>query len=156
MMTIDADMSASGQIAVLGTVMLEGRFDGDIVCTKLVVGPDGYLHGGVVAEEVVVAGQVVGSVRAIRVHLLTSAILEGEVSHESLQMDGAATLVGESRRHKSLVMPDNFVALRRSARESEVELRNLEVQSRVRRTGSASQADAAFVRLRGRFPAAMG
>jgi len=152
MMTIDADMSASGRLAVLGAVALEGRFEGEIVCARLEIGPDGYLLGDAIAGEVVVAGQIVGSVRAGHVHLLTTAILEGEVSHLSLRMDGAATLVGESRRHKSFEMPADFLALQRKALQNEDDMRTLELHSRIRRLGAAAGADAEFHRLRERFP----
>ena len=76
MLTIDADMAVQGQLVVLGTVRLEGRFDGAIICSRLEIGPDGYLFGSVVTEDLRVEGQVVGTVRAIRVHLTGSALLE--------------------------------------------------------------------------------
>lgn len=155
MVTIEADMSASGRLAVLGQVVLEGRFEGQIVCTRLEIGPDGYLLGEAVADEVVVAGQVVGVVRARRVLLATSAILEGEVVHESLQMDGAATLVGESRRHKTLEMPEDYVNLHRREQERQTEMRNIEVAARVRRIGTAVHARAAYDELRSRFASAL-
>ena len=155
MMTIEADMSASGRLAVLGVVLLEGRFEGTIVCSRLEIGADGYLLGDVVAEEVVVAGQIVGHVRARRVMLATTAILEGEVLHESLQMDGAATLVGESRRHRTFEMPDDYLALQRQAEQCETDMRNLEVAARVRRAGTAGQARASYDELRSRVSAAL-
>lgn len=152
MLTIDADMAVQGQLVVLGTVRLEGRFDGAIICSRLEIGPDGYLFGSVVTEDLRVEGQVVGTVRAIRVHLTGSALLEGELFHETLRMDEAATLVGESRRQRSLQMPAEFLAMQARALQNDEEMRNLEVDSRVRRADAAALEDERFQTLRTRFP----
>lgn len=152
MLTIDADMAVQGQLVVLGTVRLEGRFDGSIICSRLEIGPDGYLFGSAIAVDLHVEGQVVGTVRAVHVHLTGSALLEGELFHETLRMEEAATLVGESRRQQSLQMPAQFIALQAKARQADEELRNLETESRVRRADAVTRNEAQFESLRARFP----
>jgi cytoskeletal protein CcmA (bactofilin family) len=153
MLTIDADMVVQGTFHVLGTVRLEGRCDGLIVCTRLEVGIDGYLNGDLFAEELVVAGQIVGRMHARHVHLLSGAIVEGELIHERLQMDEAATLVGESRRHRALQMPPEFIQMQARSRSADDDFRNLETESRVRRVEEALAARRQFEALRARFPA---
>ena len=153
MLTIDADMMVQGQFHVLGTVRLEGRCDGAIVCTRLEIGIDGFLHGTAFAEELVVAGQIVGRVHARHVHLKSGAIVEGELVHEQLRMDEAATLVGESRRLKSLDMPPEYMVLAARTRVADDDIRSLETQSRVRRAEEAVTARTQFETLRARFPA---
>lgn len=155
MMTLDADMAAQGRLVVLGAVRLEGRFEGTIVCSKLEIGPDGYLFGNAITQELLVAGQLVGTVRAQRVYLTGSAILEGELSYETLRMDETATLVGESRRQGSLEMPAEYVAMATRARQTNEEFVNLEVESRVRRVAEATREEAQFKTLRSRFPVAL-
>jgi cytoskeletal protein CcmA (bactofilin family) len=133
MLVIDADMIVNGQLTVVGTVRLDGRFDGDIVCSRLEIGSDGYLFGTAVAHEVVVAGQIVGRVQARKIHLIKSAIVEGELQHEQLQMDETATLVGESRRYSRLEMPAVYRDLEVRARQADDDFKMLETESRVRR-----------------------
>ena len=152
MLIIESDMVVQGQLTIVGTVQLEGRFEGMIVCSRLEVGPDGYLLGQAIAGELVVSGQVVGTIVARQVHLTGSAIVEGEVKHEQLRMDEAATLVGESRRQQRLEMPPAFLALEARARQTEDDFRKLETESRVRRAAEAVNARTQFETLRARFP----
>lgn len=152
MLIIESDMVVQGQLTIVGTVQLEGRFEGTIVCSRLEIGPDGYLLGQGIAGEVVVAGQIVGSLVARQIHLKNSSIVEGELKHEQLQMDEAATLVGESRRHARLEMPQAYLTLVDRARQTEDDFRRLETESRVRRAADAVNARAQFETLRARFP----
>ena len=154
MMTLDADMAALGRLVVLGAVRLDGRFEGTIVCSKLEIGPDGYLIGSVVTQDLVVAGQLVGNVQASRVYLSGSAILEGELNYETLRMDETATLVGDSRRQRSLEMPADYAAMSARARQADEDILNLETEARVRRAAQAGRDEVQFKALRARFPVA--
>ncbi|MGK3816899.1 hypothetical protein, partial [Enterococcus faecium] len=62
---------------------------------------------------------------------------------------------GESRRQKSLDLPEEYVALHRQALERETEMRNLEVAARVRHAGADVHARAAYDELRTRFSSAL-
>ena len=152
MLIIEADMVANGNLAILGTVRLEGRFEGTIVCTRLDVGVDGYLEGHAFTEELNLVGQIIGSAQARRVHLAPGALLEGELIHEQLRMDEQATLVGESRRHKALVMPAAYEALKSRRRLIDEDINNLEAQNRVRRADEAVKERIQYDALRARFP----
>ena len=153
MLIIEADMVVQGQLTIVGTVLVEGRFEGTLVCSRLEIGVDGYLHGRAIAGEIDVAGQVVGEVMARDVYLRGTALIEGEVKHEQLRMDESAALVGESKRQSRLEMPPAFVALETRARMAESDFRNLETANRVRHAQEALNAKAQFETLRARFPA---
>ena len=153
MLIIEADMVVQGQLTIVGTVLIEGRFEGTMVCSRLEVGVDGYVLGRAIAGEIDVAGQIVGEVIAREVYLRSSALIEGEVKHEQLRMDETAALVGESKRHARLEMPPAFLALETRARLAESDFRNLETSSRVRHAQEALNAKAQFESLRARFPA---
>lgn len=152
MLIIEADMVVQGQLTIVGTVVVEGRFEGTLVCSKLVIGIDGYVLGRAIAAEIDVAGQVVGEVHAREVYLRGTALVEGEVRHEQLRMDESAVLVGDSKRHARLDMPPAFIALETRARMAESDFRNLETVSRVRLAQEALNAQAQFETLRARFP----
>lgn len=152
MLIIGSDMVTQGQLTIVGTVHLQGRFEGTLICSRLEIGVDGFLLGHAVTHDLIVGGQIVGSAHARHVHLLDTAIVEGELRHEMLRMDEAATLVGESRRHQRLDMPTAFLALEARALHTEADFRSLEIESRLRRADEAPTARAQFESLRARFP----
>jgi cytoskeletal protein CcmA (bactofilin family) len=153
MLIIEADMVVQGELTIVGTVLVEGRFEGNLVCSRLEIGVDGYVLGRAIAGEIDVSGQFVGEVIAREVYLRSTALIEGEVKHEQLRMDESAALVGESKRHARLEMPPAFLALETRARMAESDFRNLETSSRVRHAQEALNAKAQFDSLRARFPA---
>jgi cytoskeletal protein CcmA (bactofilin family) len=152
MLIIEADMVVKGDVTILGVVRLDGRFEGRLACTRLEIGRDGYLYGTVIAEVIVVAGQIVGHARGREIHLEQSAIVEADLVHEQLRMDENASLVGESRRERKLAMSSEYVALLASARQSDEEFSNQQTQTRVRLAAEAERDLPQFQRLRARFP----
>ena len=95
---IGEDLTVTGNIISKGEVQVEGEIQGDIHCTSLVIGDKAQITGGVVAEDVVVRGRVVGSIRGVRVTLQTSSHVEGDVYHQSLAIEQGAFFEGKSRR----------------------------------------------------------
>jgi len=111
MFVVDTGTVMRGNIVAAGTIKLDGWLEGDIVCTKLEIGPDGYLLGRATAREVHVKGQIVGGVAANGVHLSPGAFIEGEVFHGRLSVEPGATLSGKARRIEGVRMPDDYLAL---------------------------------------------
>ena len=95
---IGEDLTVTGNIISKGEVQVEGEIQGDIHCTSLVIGDKAMITGGVVADDVVVRGRVVGSIRGVRVTLQTSSHVEGDVYHQSLAIEQGAFFEGKSRR----------------------------------------------------------
>jgi len=95
---IGEDLTVEGNIISKGEVQLEGEIKGDVHCTSLVIGDKALVEGGVVAEDVIVRGRVVGSVRGHRVTLQSSSHVEGDIFHQSLAIEQGAYFEGKSRR----------------------------------------------------------
>jgi Polymer-forming cytoskeletal len=55
------------------------------------------VEGSVVAEDVMVRGRLIGSVRALRVMLQSTAYVEGNLFHKSLSLEQGTHFEGESR-----------------------------------------------------------
>lgn len=117
MITIGRDTLTSGALTTADAVLLDGRLEGTIRCPRLHIGLDGYLLGEAYAEEIVVEGQVVGNLRGRTVKLTATAVVEGNVHHETLGMDGSAVLVGRIERLAAFVPPAEVAALTRRQRE---------------------------------------
>jgi cytoskeletal protein CcmA (bactofilin family) len=75
---------------------LHGQVQGDIRCVALVVGENGQLEGNVVAEDVIVRGQLKGSVRALTVTLEAKSHVEGDLFHRSLSLEQRTLFEGNS------------------------------------------------------------
>ena len=87
-----------GNLESKGEVTVEGQIQGDINCAMLLVGENAQVTGGIVAEEVVVRGRVMGSIRGNKVTLQSSAHVEGDVFHRALAIEQGAFFEGKSRR----------------------------------------------------------
>lgn len=95
---IGPDLTISGNLISKGEVQVDGEVQGDIHATYIVVGERARITGGIIAEEVVVRGHVMGSIRGKRVMLQSSSHVEGDVYHQSLAIEQGAFFEGKSRR----------------------------------------------------------
>jgi cytoskeletal protein CcmA (bactofilin family) len=95
---IGEDLSVTGNIVSKGEIQIDGEVQGDVHCGSLLLGEKSQIIGGVVAEDVVVRGRVVGSIRGLRVTLQAQSHVEGDVYHQSLAIEQGAYFEGKSRR----------------------------------------------------------
>ena len=78
--TIGEDLTIIGNVTSKGELHLNGQIQGDVHC---MLGENAQLKGGVVAEDVMVRGRLIGSVRALRVMLQSTSHVEGNLVHKS-------------------------------------------------------------------------
>ena len=98
---IGNDLTISGQglkISTRGTLQVDGRVEGDVIGTEVIVGENGYVTGMVQAETVIVRGKVHGTVRGLSVTLASGSHVEGDVHHRELTVEQGAHLDGRVRR----------------------------------------------------------
>jgi cytoskeletal protein CcmA (bactofilin family) len=95
---IGADLIITGNVDSKGEIQVDGEIKGDINCGSLLLGDKSTVCGGVMAEDVVVRGKVIGSVRALRVTLQAQSHVEGDIYHQSLAIEQGAYFEGKSRR----------------------------------------------------------
>lgn len=91
---IGSDVTITGNITTNGELQLDGAIDGDLQCGNLTMGEQGSVRGTIKADSVVIRGAVKGEVRARSVRLESSAIIEGDVYHETLAVEAGAKLTG--------------------------------------------------------------
>ncbi len=94
---IGSDLSITGNVLSRGEIQVDGEIQGDIHCSSLIVGDNAKITGGVAAEDVVVRGKVIGSVRGLRVTLQTTSYVEGDIFHQSIAIEQGAYFEGKSR-----------------------------------------------------------
>ncbi len=94
---IAEEITIEGKIEGNGHVRIAGRFKGDVrVKGNLAVEPGATLTGGVRANTVTIGGQVDGNIDgATRVELLETAILNGDLSADSLTVVAGSRMRGK-------------------------------------------------------------
>ena len=95
--TIGEELTITGHVTSKGEIHLDGKVQGDIHCASLVLGEGSRLEGNVIAEEVVIGGDLIGSIRALRVTLQSRSHVEGDLFHQSLAIEKGAYFDGKSR-----------------------------------------------------------
>jgi cytoskeletal protein CcmA (bactofilin family) len=95
---IGEDLAILGNVTSKGEIQVDGEIQGDIHCGSLLLGDRSQVQGSVIAEDVVVRGRVVGSIRGLRVTLQSQSHVEGDIFHQSLAIEQGAYFEGKSRR----------------------------------------------------------
>ena len=95
---IGPDLTITGNLTSKGEVQVDGEVQGDLHAVHVVIGERARITGGIVADEVVVRGHVMGSIRGKKVMLQSSSHVEGDVYHQTLAIEQGAFFEGKSRR----------------------------------------------------------
>lgn len=95
---IGQDLTIIGNLVSRGEVHVEGEVQGDIHGTHILVGEKARITGGIIAQDVVVRGHVMGSVRGVKVALQATSHVEGDIYHKQLAIEQGAFFEGRSRR----------------------------------------------------------
>jgi cytoskeletal protein CcmA (bactofilin family) len=95
---IGEDLMITGNVTSKGEIQVDGEIKGDVHCGSLLLGDKSQINGCVIAEDVVVRGRVLGSIRGLRVTLQAQSHVEGDIYHQSLAIEQGAFFEGKSRR----------------------------------------------------------
>ena len=98
---IGVDLTVIGNLQSKGEIQIEGTVQGDLLASRIVVGPNAKITGGLVADDIVVQGTVMGSIRGNRVTLQANSRVEGDVFHQMLAIEQGAYFEGKSRRSEN-------------------------------------------------------
>jgi cytoskeletal protein CcmA (bactofilin family) len=95
---IGPDLSITGNLESKGEIQIEGEVQGDIHAARIIVGERARITGSLLAEDIVIRGNVAGSIRGNTVTLQSNSRVEGDVFHKSLAIEQGAFFEGKSRR----------------------------------------------------------
>lgn len=100
---IDEGSEIEGRYTFSGTVMLNGRFKGEISTTDtLIIGDKGVMNGDIHAGQVLISGEVVGNVYAAeRVELKRTARVFGDVEGPVVVVEEGVLFEGHCRMTKA-------------------------------------------------------
>jgi cytoskeletal protein CcmA (bactofilin family) len=94
--SIGSEMAVIGKITCKGALKIYGLVEGVVIASNAFIADGARIQGDIVAEELTVAGRVKGNIHALRVKLLATAVVEGDISHRSLSIDEHAWFEGRS------------------------------------------------------------
>lgn len=100
---IGNDFTIEGQsitIRCKGSLRVNGNIQADLHSTKLTVGKEAIINGGIAADQVDVHGRVMGAIRGANVVLHDTADVEGDILSQYLSIEQGASFDGRSRRVK--------------------------------------------------------
>ena len=92
--TLASDLTFEGNVTGPGELVVDGTVRGDVKVSRLTVGETGNVEGNVMADYVEVRGRVVGGVTGKQVKLVSTAYVDGDVTHEQLAIDTGAYFQG--------------------------------------------------------------
>jgi len=91
---IGADVRIVGDIITQGEMQIDGQVEGDITCTRLVIGEGGRITGAVKADTIRIHGHVTGTIVADAVKIAKTAQVVGDVTHETMEMEAGGHVEG--------------------------------------------------------------
>ncbi len=94
---ISSDMVVNGAISASGDIQVDGKVQGDITSGSLTIGEKATVEGEILAEEVIVRGKIIGSIRARKVQLCSTCHVEGDIYHQALAVETGAYFEGNCR-----------------------------------------------------------
>jgi len=103
---ISADLVVNGTLTSTGDIQIDGRVEGDVHSTGLVIGEKAFIHGEILAEDVTIRGRIQGSVRARKVLLCSTCHVEGNILHEAFAVEAGAFFEGNCRHSDNPLADD--------------------------------------------------
>ena len=94
---ISTDLTVIGTLNASGDIQIDGKVEGDINTQSVTVGEKAVVNGEIRAEEATIRGHVIGQIRARKVHLCTTAHVEGDILHHALAVETGAFFEGNCR-----------------------------------------------------------
>jgi cytoskeletal protein CcmA (bactofilin family) len=107
-----------GNVTAEGLVEVNGRIEGDLHCTSLIVSPNAQIVGSITAERVIVSGRVEGPIQGGDVVLKSQAHVVGDIHHQSLTIEKGAHFDGRAAQAHGANGREPDKAIRKPVRES--------------------------------------
>lgn len=91
---LSAGLTVNGDLNSEGEVQIDCLVNGDVTAARLAIGENAKVVGEVVAEQVLIRGEVIGRIRAKSVELDKTAKVRGDIWHELLSIAAGAKVEG--------------------------------------------------------------
>jgi cytoskeletal protein CcmA (bactofilin family) len=95
---LSVNTEMKGSISTTDELYIQGRMDGDVRATSIIVCEGGVVRGDLTADSITVYGAVTGNLQGGHVLLCAGAAVDGEIIHSTLGIDTGANFEGSIKR----------------------------------------------------------
>ena len=95
---LSSDLKVKGNLLTAGDIQIEGIIEGDIQAHLLTVGETSKIKGEIMADDVIINGNVIGCVRGLKVRLTNKARVQGDIIHKAIAIESGAHFEGTVQR----------------------------------------------------------
>ena len=95
---LSSDLKVKGNLLSSGDIQIEGTIEGDIQAHLLTVGETSKIKGEIIADDIIINGNVVGCVRGLKVRLTNKARVQGDIIHKAIAIESGAHFEGTVQR----------------------------------------------------------
>ena len=95
---LSSDLKVKGNLLSSGDIQIEGVIEGDIQAHLLTVGETSKIKGEIIADDVIINGNVIGCVRGLKVRLTNKAKVQGDIIHKAIAIESGAHFEGTVQR----------------------------------------------------------
>jgi cytoskeletal protein CcmA (bactofilin family) len=103
---IGEDLVVNGNINCKCDLMIEGRVEGNVSCTSLLVSRCGRIIGDISSESVLLEGSVQGMINSRSVELKEGCLLLGDIASQTLAVDHGANFTGSVKSTRPADKPE--------------------------------------------------
>ena len=93
-LAIEAGQSIVGDISFSGTVQIDGRIQGDVSASRVVISSGGVVDGRIDGRSIYVDGTVNGAIDCGAISLGSTAFVKGDITYETITIATGASIVG--------------------------------------------------------------
>jgi len=95
-----SNITIHGHVSGTGDLHLDGTVLGDVKVGNLTVGDAGNIEGSVEADMIEIRGRVLGSISGKQIKLMSTAYVEGDITHDSLAIEVGAYFQGRCLQNR--------------------------------------------------------
>ena len=95
---LSSDLKVKGNLLTSGDIQIEGTIEGDIQAHLITVGETSKIKGEIIADDVIINGNVIGRVRGLKVRLTNKARVQGDIIHKAIAIESGAHFEGTVQR----------------------------------------------------------
>jgi cytoskeletal protein CcmA (bactofilin family) len=95
---LSTDLSIKGNLKTSGDLQVEGKIEGNIKAYLLTVGQGALIKGEILAEEIIVNGEIIGTLVGTKIYLSSSAKVKGDIVHKTIAIENGAIFEGSIKQ----------------------------------------------------------
>lgn len=96
---IGSDVTVTGNIEATDDLVIEGRVNGDVKCSTLIIGESGHVVGNVNTDRLRLSGQIEGTVTTGDLAVESGARISGEIAYSRMRVASGGVIEGQITHH---------------------------------------------------------